>query len=692
MIDERELRKWWAVFKADSPLTEVRILSNNKKTFSGYYTDIDSVIRDVVAYDGNGIYATINAIKPACYSRIQHDTIVANPKETTSDNDIDFRTTILIDLDPNRPSGVNATEEEIKRAREKSREIYRFLNNQGFEKPVVAFSGNGFHLYYRICIQNSSEATTLVKNFLGALSMLFSDEDEGGVKVDTSVFNAARISKIIGTTSNKGANTADRPRRMSQFVYIPPEFKATDVAYVKKVAGMLPQPEKPDKYNNYQPRQFNLDEFISKHGIDVVRKSRYSNGVRYILKECPFDPNHKDAAVFQLDSGALGFSCFHASCQQYHWRDFVLHYDPSAYDKSAMDDFRWRRRFNTPVKQEDIKPSVEDSRGRIWMNAGEFKHFDLRNAQFIPLGIPELDKRILGLILGEVTVVSGGSGSGKTTFVNHIILNAIQRNFRVALWSGEMAGGRIVGWIDQMAAGKNNVEKIEGSHGLYYVKTKEIRDKINNWLGDRFWLYNNNYGQKWSHLSMDIRKCVDEHQINLVVVDNLMALDLDAFDGENNDRQKSFINELTDFASQKNIHIVLVCHPRKENVNQLIRKESIAGSSDITNLAFNVFLLHRTGTDFERRGEAFFGKQKMAELKEKDYSLVLEMVKARTVGYQDLLVGLYYQDETRRLLSDPSDEVVYGWDDTPTPPILPPTLEDMPDFESEKPDAYYNNF
>lgn len=689
MMNDNEIRRWFAVFKSQDPLTEVRILGDNK-TFSGYYTDVESLISDIHAYDGYGIYAPINSIKSACYSRVQHDKIVFRPKETTSDNDIASRRLILIDIDPQRPSGVNANDTELQKAHEKAREVYRFLRDQGFEEPVIAESGNGYHLYYRVYFENTKEATTLVKTFLDALDMLFSDNGDGGAKVDTSVFNAARIAKIIGTASSKGASTEERPQRMSRFVYIPGNFNETDVAYVKKVAGMLPQPEKPDKYNNYQPRSFDLRKFIADHGIEVARESRYENGLRLILKQCPFDHNHKDAAVFQLDNGALGFSCFHSSCQQYHWRDFVLHYDPTAYEKSALDDFSRRKRYADQVRQEDIKPVEEDSRGKKWMTAGEFKFFDLKDVVAIPFGIPELDRKVLGLILGEVSVVSGSSGSGKTTFINHIILNAVQRNYKVALWSGEMAGGRIVAWIDQMAAGKQNVEKVEGTDGIYSVP-QHIRKRINDWLGDRLFIYNNSYGQKWSQLSADIRKHIGTHHPNLVIVDNLMALDLDVFSGENNDRQKAFINELTDLAAKTNTHIILVAHPRKENLTQLIRKESIAGTADLTNLAFNVILLHRTGQDFEKRGKEFFGPARTTELMY--YSVVVEFAKARTTGHQDLTVGLYYEPETRRLKNEIAENIVYGWQETVQQQTLPPPDEDMPDFENEKTnEPYYNNF
>ena len=147
MIDEKTIRCWWDIFKAPDTLTEVRILGKSKATYSGYFTDCETMLSEIRRNDGaGGIYATINSINDACAGREQSNRIIKAPKATTSDNEIDKRKLILIDFDPERPSDTNATDEEIKLAEAKMKEVYRFLRDQGFSAPVVAFSGNGFHL------------------------------------------------------------------------------------------------------------------------------------------------------------------------------------------------------------------------------------------------------------------------------------------------------------------------------------------------------------------------------------------------------------------------------------------------------------------------------------------------------------------------------------------------------------------
>lgn len=672
MIDERTIRQWWQIFHADQPLTEIRILSG-KKNFSGYFTDINTLVSKIMDYDGSGIYATLNVVNPACEGRAQKDMIVPSPKATTSDNDIASRSWLLIDFDPERPSDTNATDEEKQFAFDRMKEVGRFLRGEGFNYPVIADSANGYHLYYKVELPNDEATTNLVRDFLRVLDALFSDEK---VKVDISVFNASRIVKVIGTSSNKGTSTKSRPQRQSKFTYVPDNIRVTPAEYIVKVAGMYPKPEEPSKANGFSTERFDLDGFIEKHGIKVIKRSRFNGGEKLVLDECPFDHNHQDAAILHLDNGALAFKCFHNSCSHYGWKDFRVHFDPEAYTRRDWEEYRHKRQYYGTREPKVVERVKEDERGKKWKEMGDYAWEDQSTLVRIPSGLYNLDKRIGGLALGELTVLSGLSGSGKSTILNQFILSAVQAGYKAAAWSGELQGARFQSWIDQMAAGKELVKEKAGYTDLYFAP-KNVCDEIHKWLRGKFWLYENEYGAEWEQLKADIVDKVREDKVNLIIIDNLMALDLDGA-ASDNDVQTRLIKELKNLCRDENIHIILVCHPRKEQSFQFLRKESIAGTANITNLCDNLFIIHRVGRDFERRATEFLGEQTVQELSQ--CGSVLEVAKNRANGVVDHLVGLYYEKETRRLKNDPAENIIYGWREIPT---AAPLFEDLPEDFNE---------
>ena len=166
--------------------------------------------------------------------------------------------------------------------------------------------------------------------------------------------------------------------------------------------------------------------------------------------------------------------------------------------------------------------------------------------------------------------------------------------------------------------------------------------------------------------------------MNLIVIDNLMALDLEG-PSSDNDLQTVLIKDLKKMARAEGVHIMLVCHPRKEQSFQLLRKESIAGTANITNLCDNLLITHRVGRDFEKRAKDFWGEAAVQRLLVCD--MVLEVAKNRSHGVVDHVIGLYYEKETRRIKNDPAEFVIYGWRETPTQvPLF--ELEDLPPDEN----------
>lgn len=677
-MNEITIRQWYDTFKSGEELVEVRIVDNAyKRTYSGYFTDVDTLLNEIRKYDNCNIYFTLNAINPACYDREQHDRIVTKPKSTTSDNDIVGRDWILIDIDTKKPSDTNSTDEEKEMAKEVVNNVFKFLRDEGFEKPVVCDSGNGFHLLYKIAMKNSNENTTICKEFLQVLDMLFSNPN---VEIDCSTFNSSRICKLYGTFSRKGSNTKKRPQRESKILRIPDEIKITPNEYFAKVAAMLPKPEQPSKSNYYSNEKFDLEAFLNKHHIAVRNIVRTSSFTKYILDECPFNSSHRapDSAIFEMSNGGLGFKCLHSSCSQYTWKDFRLKFEPDAYDHKEYQRHEHKMQYYSSQKKEPFVPKKEDSaKGKKWLAMTDVQYVDMSKMASIPTGYKELDKKIIGLLLGDVTVLSGGSGAGKSSWIDCVALNAIQRGYKVGIWSGELQDFRFQSWINQIAAGKNYVCKREGFENYYYAP-KNISNQISNWLEGKLFLYNNNYGSKWQQLFADVKELVDKEGVQLIVLDNLMALQIDNYEGDKYTQQTKFINDLKEYAKAKNVHVLLVCHPRKEGI--FLRKESISGTADLTNLADSVFIIHRIGKDFEQRAGEFFGKDKVIPYLK--YNSVIEVCKNRSMGVIDLLVGMYFEVESRRLKNEISENIVYGWQEQPAQLTFEPTPEsDVSDLQ-----------
>lgn len=677
-MNEITIRQWYDTFKSGEELVEVRIVDNAyKRTYSGYFTDVDTLLNEIRKYDNCNIYFTLNAINPACYDREQHDRIVTKPKSTTSDNDIVGRDWILIDIDTKKPSDTNSTDEEKEMAKEVVNNVFKFLRDEGFEKPVVCDSGNGFHLLYKIAMKNSNENTTICKEFLQVLDMLFSNPN---VEIDCTTHNASRVCKLYGTFSRKGSNTKKRPQRESKILRIPDEIKITPNEYFAKVAAILPKPEQPSKSNYYSNEKFDLEAFLNKHHIAVRNIVRTSSFTKYILEECPFNSSHRapDSAIFEMSNGGLGFKCLHSSCSQYTWKDFRLKFEPDAYDHKEYQRHEHKMQYYSSQKKEPFVPKKEDSaKGKKWLAMTDVQYVDMSKMASIPTGYKELDKKIIGLLLGDVTVLSGGSGAGKSSWIDCVALNAIQRGYKVGIWSGELQDFRFQSWINQIAAGKNYVCKREGFENYYYAP-KNISNQISNWLEGKLFLYNNNYGSKWQQLFADVKELVDKEGVQLIVLDNLMALQIDNYEGDKYTQQTKFINDLKEYAKAKNVHVLLVCHPRKEGI--FLRKESISGTADLTNLADSVFIIHRIGKDFEQRAGEFFGKDKVIPYLK--YNSVIEVCKNRSMGVIDLLVGMYYEVESRRLKNEISENIVYGWQEQPAQLTFEPTPEsDVSDLQ-----------
>lgn len=665
MINENTLRQWWHVFKDDSELVEVRVLG--KFAYSGYYKNIGKLIEDIKPYEDmpdEQIYFTLNDIDDGCYGRAQCEKIVKSPKTTTNDNNIVRRKWVLIDYDPVRVTGTNATDDEFELAHKKAQQVFIYLRKCGFCDPVICKSGNGWHTVYRVDMPNTDEVRDLLSQFLQSISLMFTDEK---VDIDESVFNAARICKLYGTTAKKGANLPERPWRMSEIVYVPDEIKVNDISLFRKIAELLPKEEpKPTiQYKGVGSNEpFDLERFLDAHGV-LYKKETCAKWTKYVLDHCFFNPEHKgkDAAIIQMASGAIKYTCLHNSCQHHTWQEVRQMLDPHAYESRQQYQqpcYSQQRvgsvHQHAPQPQKPVIKEETAELGKKWLSLKDIAKININDIEHFKTGFKELDKSIKGLFMGELTIVSGSNSSGKSSWLNTLILNAIEQKYKCALWSGELRPDVLKTWIQMVAAGKDFLR--QANNGQYWYVPNEISQKIDTWTDGKFYLYNNDYSNKWEQIFNDMKELLSVG-VRIFILDNLFSLDIDIFNGDNNNKQKELIKQICDFVKKENVHIILVAHPRKTTT--FIRKNDISGTGNITDAADNIFIVHRVNNDFRKTGGEFFGVEYIKTFF--SFGNVVEVAKNRMMGVQDFLCGMYYEQESRRFKNSNDEKRIYGWRD-----------------------------
>ena len=410
-FDISEAYKWWDVLRDGNQLTEIRLIANDGRTASGIFDNIDEIVKAIVPYTNEwNVYYTINRLPDDVRGLPQYNKIIVRPKQTCNDNMMLARDYVCIDLDSRRLSGTNATDEQVGFTMKKANEVYQYLLNVGFNPPQVVFSSNGVHLYIRCAMINNEKNTKLVKRFLQALSMMFTDEH---TDVDEKVFNCARIMRLPSTYSCKG-NTMDasRPQRLCKFVKIN-ENKVNDIAYFEKVAALYPEEvERPSSQNNYSVESFDLDAFIEKHNIPVTKKVEVADGTRYYLEHCLFNDQHKgkDAILFKHKNGAIAYFCYHNSCSGNDWRKVREMYEPDCYtSKSTYLPHRSFRPIRKDIAIKELQ-DTDENKGNVWQCLSEIEDEDRSKIVSIPSGITQYDKECCGFDKPSLSVWSGNNG------------------------------------------------------------------------------------------------------------------------------------------------------------------------------------------------------------------------------------------------------------------------------------------
>ncbi|ORZ30195.1 P-loop containing nucleoside triphosphate hydrolase protein [Catenaria anguillulae PL171] len=204
---------------------------------------------------------------------------------------------------------------------------------------------------------------------------------------------------------------------------------------------------------------------------------------------------------------------------------------------------------------------------------------------------PKLHHSLQGIRPGELTVVTGATGVGKTTFLSQLtVMLAEETGLRTCFGSFEVPNDIL---IRRLATQLTSIPWESFSE-------EQLLIAINRLNSLPFYLMPFFGSTSTTKILDNLARMTAEHQLEVIVLDNLQFFL--SGQGGGDDKfwiQEQAIHSIRSFATQHQVHIMLVVHPRKPptdnrgTVVQELTVDSIAGSAKVTQESDNVLLLQR---------------------------------------------------------------------------------------------------
>lgn len=256
---------------------------------------------------------------------------------------------------------------------------------------------------------------------------------------------------------------------------------------------------------------------------------------------------------------------------------------------------------------------AEDARRLPIRRMGDIKWNYSDNQPKIKTGFAQLDKTIKGLSYGQLCILTGWSGDGKSNFASQLIVNVAHQNIKTLIYSGEMSNELVTEQISFIVAGSGRISEIIDTDGdvyRHFTDDNATKEAVSRWMLDHgIYLWedqpisqDSTDNNETSFFINQLELVISTVGCKLVVLDNLMTLLTVNEDKDVYQAQTNLIKKLKTLARQYDIVIVLVAHPRKSPTSSReLTQDSISGSKDIVNLADMVFAYTRHNDDTKQQ-------------------------------------------------------------------------------------------
>lgn len=224
----------------------------------------------------------------------------------------------------------------------------------------------------------------------------------------------------------------------------------------------------------------------------------------------------------------------------------------------------------------------------------DVKRRDYTTQKAIPFGFYRLDRALGGNYPGQLIVWSGYTGAGKSTFLNHTILNGID-HAKTFVYSGELSREEIKEWFDLQCSGREFITSyncpVKGEK--VYIPDSNYFKFLDEYYYGKLFLYDSDDYVNDGEILKAMEYMAKREGVEVFVVDNLMTVDLGNAISENSSVSR-FLKDCKKFARKYNVAVHLVAHPKKPQYGQhAMTIYDVSGSGNIVNLCDRLYVIHR---------------------------------------------------------------------------------------------------
>lgn len=263
----------------------------------------------------------------------------------------------------------------------------------------------------------------------------------------------------------------------------------------------------------------------------------------------------------------------------------VKHVRPEDYG-DCKDANEILQKYGKQKIRECIENAVPALNPRI-RKLSEVQRKNMSEVERLATGFPSLDRVLGGLYYGQLVILTGERGLGKSTFGSQLIVKAVEQRVPCFCYSGELPEWFFQDWFDRQCAGSWHTNGVVRENGFtdWLVDANHI-EAIHSWYDDYCWIYDNGIAGEDENQSLleTIDLAIRQNGCRVLLIDNLMTAIADDVKTDLWRQQTEFVRKLAEMTKRYDVLIILVVHPRK-TITKEFRNDDVAGSSAITNFA-----------------------------------------------------------------------------------------------------------